>query len=78
MNRREHLRNQWARLVTQCMAIWLGMFILLTVFTVETTWAAGVAGFISVMLFAMMTYLNKDNFLTDEQVLLIIDSPKVV
>ncbi|HMX99481.1 MAG TPA: hypothetical protein PKC44_06875 [Agitococcus sp.] len=69
----EHRRKQWADLTTKSLVIWLGIFILLTVLGVEQDWAAYIAGFIALFLFSSMSYLNKHNFLTDEEVLLEIE-----
>lgn len=68
----EHRKKQWADLTTKSMLIWLGIFILLTVLGTEQDWAAYIAGFIALFLLSSMIYLNKNNFLTDEEVLLII------
>lgn len=66
----EHRKKQWADVVTKCLVIWLGIFILLTILGAETDWAGYIAGFISLLLFGAMSYLNQDNLWTDEEVML--------
>ena len=70
----DHRKQQWADLTTKSLMIWLGIFILLTVLGAEKDWAAYISGFISLFLFASMSYLNKDNFLTDEEVIAILET----
>ena len=69
----DHRKQQWADIITKSLLIWLGIFVLLTVLGAETDWAAYISGFISLFLFASMSYLNKDNLLTDEEVISILE-----
>lgn len=68
-----HRKKQWADLTSKSLAIWLSIFVMLTVLGVEQDWAAYIAGFISLFLFSSMCYLNKYNLLTDQEVLTILE-----
>ena len=70
----DHRKQQWADLTTKSLIIWLGIFILLTDLGAEKDWAAYISGFISLFLFASMSYLNKDNLLTDEEIISILET----
>ena len=69
-----HRKQQWVDITTKSLLIWLGIFVLLTILGAETDWAAYISGFISFFLFSSMSYLNKDNLLTDEEVIAILET----
>ncbi|HMU87739.1 MAG TPA: hypothetical protein PKC11_08950 [Agitococcus sp.] len=72
----DHRRKQWADVTVKTLLVWLAIFILLSIIGAEASWAAYISGFISLFLFFSMSYLNKDNLLTDEEVLSILENTK--